>query len=154
MIQQYELDFIRESNRIEGILREPTQAEIDAYVEFMQLDELTITNLEKYVKAIQPNAVLRQHTGLDVRVGNYYPPKGGQKILHELANLLDRINEDMFMSKCDIFKTHVEYEQLHPFTDGNGRSGRMIWWWQMKGSQIGFLHQFYYQTLTHLQTTK
>jgi len=36
--------------------------------------------------------------------------------------------------------------------DGNGRSGRAIWAWQMLGDEqdpfaIPFLHRFYYQTL-------
>jgi hypothetical protein len=35
-----------------------------------------------------------------------------------------------------------------PTTDGNGRSGRALWLWCMRGrAPLGFLHQFYYQTL-------
>ncbi len=52
--------------------------------------------------------------------------------------------------------SHVAYENLHPFTDGNGRSGRALWLWQMMhgtmrqvnmARDLGFLHTFYYQTL-------
>ena len=45
------------------------------------------------------------------------------------------------------------YETLHPFMDGNGRSGRILWAWQMiehniaPGLSLGFLHAYYYQTL-------
>jgi Fic family protein len=50
------------------------------------------------------------------------------------------------------FAAHVRYEHLHPFTDGNGRSGRAIWAWQMlyqgRGEiPLGFLHHFYYQSI-------
>ena len=38
--------------------------------------------------------------------------------------------------------------------DGNGRSGRILWAWQMiehninPGLSLGFLHTFYYQALS------
>jgi hypothetical protein len=59
---------------------------------------------------------------------------------------------------ADPYILHVEYEQLHPFTDGNGRSGRAMWLYAMKkcgrleqGLNLGFLHAFYYQTLSAQQ---
>ena len=45
-------------------------------------------------------------------------------------------------------ETHVRYELLHPFLDGNGRSGRALWLWLMGQAPLGFLHTFYYQTLS------
>jgi len=52
---------------------------------------------------------------------------------------------------------HHAYETLHPFMDGNGRSGRILWACQMlahdysPGLALGFLHCFYYQALSHGQ---
>ncbi len=48
----------------------------------------------------------------------------------------------------------VRYELLHPFSVGNGRSGRTLWAWCMlrRGDDpftLPFLHRFYYQTLEH-----
>jgi fido (protein-threonine AMPylation protein) len=153
------MDFIKESNRIEGIHRDPTILEIGEYHRFMALEQVTLEDMQRFVSIYAPRHVLRDKSGLDVRVGNYIAPRGGSKIKTELklilhdANEFKRINKrgysDAFQHEC--FKTHVAYEQLHPFTDGNGRSGRMLWWWMMGGSTIGFLHAWYYQTLANEQ---
>lgn len=138
-----EEQFLLESNKIEGILRPANEAEKAAFKRFMGLDAIEIANLCDLVKIFQPDAALRIRRGLDVRIGSYYPPKGGPEISKQLSRLLDKVNN----STIDPWNAHVEYETLHPFTDGNGRSGRMLWWWMTGGSPLGFLHKFYYQTL-------
>lgn len=135
------LDFIRESNYIENIHREPTKEEIDEFNRFMNLSQITVEELEKFVSVYQSEAKLRDQYGLNVKVGRYLPPFGGPEIRESLKNIL---------KNSDAFKTHIEYEKLHPFTDCNGRSGRMLWAWQIRDFSRGFLHLFYYQTLQQL----
>jgi hypothetical protein len=138
-------DFIRESNRIEGIYRAPTRAEIAATQTFLDLPTLTIADVAGLVTVYQPGAILRDQPGLNVRVGNYVAPPGGPEIPIALKTLLGRINAGPILP----WEAHVAYETLHPFTDGNGRSGRAIWLWQHLGvSPLGFLHEFYYETLS------
>lgn len=139
-------DCIAESNRIEGITRPPSRSEIEAHSTFMGLEQLTIPEVQRLVSVYQPNAELRIRPGLDVRVGAHVPPRGGEHIRTQLQALLDDINTE----KVSAWTGHVQYETLHPFTDCNGRSGRAIWYWQMRGTgfdHLGFLHAFYYQTL-------
>ena len=141
-------NFIVESNAIEGIHREPTKEEIAEYYRFMSLEQVSIKDLVWFVNVYQPDARLRDEVGLNVRVGNYYPPKGGLLMPRLLKRILDAV--DIF----NAWETHTKYESLHPFTDCNGRSGRMLWMWQMKKAPLGFLHTFYYQTLAESKTTK
>lgn len=137
------LRFILESNAIEGICREPTHEEISEYQRFMDLDEVTIDDLIQFVSVYEQDARLRDQMGLDVRVGNYTPQRGGPDIRDKLSKLLDKINGESITP----YKAHCLYETIHPFTDCNGRSGRMLWMWMMKESPLGFLHTWYYQSL-------
>lgn len=142
-------NFVRESNRIEGITRDPTHDELTASFDMIYRNTITAWDLCRFVSACQPGAILRDRVGLDVSVGNYHPPDGGPRI----PKLLDALLGDRLSSPHSI---HCEYESLHPFTDCNGRSGRALWAHQMiqkdvrPGITLGFLHAFYYQTLDEM----
>lgn len=141
-------EMVAESNRIEGILRDPTKEEIDAHEALFRCREPDVHEMERFVSIVQPGAKLRDRKGLNVCVGAYLPPPGGPEILHSLADLLYRAGQSIVSP----YNAHIEYEKLHPFTDGNGRSGRALWYWMMQEQsnpqwQLGFLHAFYYQTL-------
>lgn len=143
--------FIAESNRIEGITsRPPRRREIEATQDFLRLTKISIPDVVKLTHAYQPDAKLRDEAGLNVRVGYHTPRPGGPLIREILDNLLIDVNA----GKVDSFTAHQRYERLHPFTDGNGRSGRAIWLWRriaegghVQALSLGFLHSWYYQSL-------
>lgn len=145
--------FVAESNRIEGYLHMPTQAEIDAHAEFLSLRAIILGDVLNFVRRVA-GAELRDRPGMNVRVGSHVPSPGGPHVRDVLVALLGKINaRARGEGGVTPFAAHVAYEKLHPFMDGNGRSGRVLWAWQMQREgmdplAIGFLHRFYYQTLS------
>lgn len=143
--------FILESNAIENIHREPSVQEIEEHLRFLHLDIVTIPDIEVFVQ-IYAHQKLRDKTGMDVKVGGRLCPLGGPSIRSALQEILDNIPHK------SPWETHVAYELLHPFIDGNGRSGRMLWLWVMEQRGLplysGFLRTFYYQTLASMSDGK
>lgn len=144
-------ELVAESNRIEGITRKPTLEEIDAFNAFLKLRAVSVSDLESFVEVYQPGAKLRDKPGMDVQIGNHGTPPGGEETRYALVTLLYNCNRsNAFMA----YYYHKEYESLQPFTIGNGRSGRMLWYWMMRETPkysrgLGFLHCWYYQSLEH-----
>ena len=142
-------EFVAESNRIAGILRDPTEAELTAHEDLLTEEYVGLYALCEYMSAVQPEALLRDRMGLDARVGGCAPPPGGPDIEERLAGLLERMHENSLTPNT----AHREYRLLHPFTGGNGRSGRALWLRQLtdRGTAglpaTGFLHTWYLQTL-------
>ncbi len=148
-------EFLLESNRIEGY-DGVAPGEVSTAERFLALEEIKVDDIDHYVwtTTVRHGAMaagkLRNWTGMDVRVGTHNPPRGGYAVEAALTELL---RDAMLLTPWVL---HTRYEQLHPFTDGNGRSGRLLWLWRMQQGDVpvapmGFLQTFYYQTLANLE---
>lgn len=145
--------FIRESWKIEGY-DEPAGLHtlMRVHREFIDSAMPTRAVLAEAALLFTGNVgVIRDREGLDVQVGNHLPLPGSPRIPEFLDNLLEHIVCEAALTS---YEAHVEYENLHPFMDGNGRTGRMLWAWHMEYTEKdpywvnrGFLHTFYYQSL-------
>ncbi len=143
------LDFVVESNCIEDIHVRPN---LKANRKFLDLATPTLTDLVEFVWD-EAGKRLRTQPGMNVQIGNHLAPLGGP----EINPAVQRLVQDAKDNVRTPFEIHRRYETLHPFMDGNGRSGRILWAWQMlhhdisPGLKLGFLHAFYYQTLAAYQ---
>lgn len=133
--------FLIESNRIEGIFGRPSKDSIFKSRAFLKLSEINVEDLCYMANTFEPGVSLRTQPGMDVRVGRHIAPRGGPEIILDLQHLLEALDSP--------YESHREFERLHPFTDSNGRTGRLYWLWRMKGldTSLGFLHTWYYQSL-------
>lgn len=144
------IKFLRESNSIEGIYTDISNHDLAEAQQFLELKKITIPDLERFVEHFQPGAKLRDKPGMDVRVGNHVPMPGGPLVTQRLEGLL------IGLPYPTAFSIHKEYEAIHPFVDCNGRSGRILWLWQMlnegrKLAPMGFLQTWYYSSLEEVK---
>ena len=125
-------DFFIESIEIEGY--NPTKPMIDdmvmAYRILLDVDVISEEVLEKAQRKMLEHQHDKPKTygyrDCRVRVGNHVPPS---------PHLIDYLMRDWLKkyysffpqdtsAACDL---HTEFETIHPFEDGNGRMGRLLW---------------------------
>ncbi len=121
----------------------PAATEVHQYAQALKLGfELVRDNkllTSNYILRIQE--VIEQNTAgyrklpgtklLNDRTGEviYTPPQEHQEILTLMANLEQFINDDTMMDADPLVKMailHHQFESIHPFYDGNGRTGRIL----------------------------
>lgn len=145
--------FILESNMIENEFPDIGEPMIQLYRNFINYPLMTVTALNAFVITICPKkGKIRDNFGMDVMVGHHIAPPGSPN----MPNILDD-----HLKSCPRrtpYENHLRYENLHPYLDGNGRSGRALWLreeYQLNGNTVprrSFLHQFYYDTLANQET--
>ncbi|MFC1770844.1 Fic family protein, partial [Candidatus Margulisiibacteriota bacterium] len=92
----------------------------------------TILSIQKEIQ--QNNAGIRKLPG--TKLANektketiYTPPQDHREIQELLSNLEKYINDDSICDLDPLIKLaiiHFQFESIHPFYDGNGRTGRII----------------------------
>lgn len=122
---------IHESNLIEGYDDPAFDKQSEYawnYLKTLPLDKINHGNICKLQKLITlKQADLRPdergyYRKVQVYVGNSVPP------IHQLVT--EMINNWLLdLPNADPKEHHILFEKIHPFVDGNGRTGRMLMWW-------------------------
>lgn len=146
------LTFLAESNAIENITTPPTDRDAEIARGFIDLPRIRVADVVAFQATIAPGKPLRDKPGMNVQIGGDTPMPGGPQIGVELGNLLHQVQKDGHYLNRSPRMAHIEFEKLHPFLDGNGRTGRLLWAWHMQHRGLDpfalpFLRTFYYQTL-------
>ena len=135
-------DLFRFDPKLKDLENAPAAKEVYRYREavrtgFASLRKgLPLTN--NVIKEIQSVLTRRQDgfrtipgTGLRDNLGGivYLPPQDGDEILRLMANLESFINLPELVDWDPLVKLaviHHQFESIHPFYDGNGRTGRIV----------------------------
>lgn len=138
---------LRESNAIEGVHDDKSYVDAKAAWDFIiKFDKLNIQIIQETHKILMKNQPIEyREKGAWRTVPVYIAGKKKDQpplvIDSEIRSLLTRVNEGME----DAVKLHVEFENIHPFIDGNGRMGRIIMNWQLVKHQGRLI--IYYEEL-------
>jgi fido (protein-threonine AMPylation protein) len=127
-------EHIRHSNLIEGIDSRAEDTRSRAAWQWLEKQTIiwpsTMLELHRRITVKQlPETQAGHFRTVHVRVGNHVPPP---PVIAQ-AQIIDWTLELMKnWHNLDPKAMHIRFEQIHPFIDGNGRTGRMLMWWHEK----------------------
>lgn len=96
---------------------------------------LTLNDIKRIQEVLEQNSAgFRTTPGTQIKRSSdgaviYTPPQDGQRIVELMSNLEQFINDDELCSIDPLVKMaiiHHQFESIHPFYDGNGRTGRIV----------------------------
>ena len=101
-------------------------------IEDLEVINAPINTQGRGVRSNLPNfntltRIKKSNDGVDEII--YTPPHGKELLMLQLADMLEYIYDDEQYDEHPLIKialAHCQFENIHPFNDGNGRTGRIL----------------------------
>ena len=138
-------EFLKESNAIEDVWDDDSLKHAKTAWNFLiKQDKLTTSIILKTHKLLMRDKLYPNERGYWRRVAVYIGGRAGANYL-KVPELMDEwvTQTNALLTgeiKKDTYKTlHIKYENIHPFIDGNGRTGRMFMNWTRLKNKMSIL---------------
>lgn len=109
-----------------GYLQGERQVEVDYFVNMYRI----VTGYNDGIRPPVAQIYIKEGgTGPNAGKAFYTPPRGAGIVEAKMDNLIDFLNDDAAYPLDPLLKMaigHFQFEAIHPFRDGNGRTGRIF----------------------------